>query len=284
MHDHVHETVLDAKLRGLKSRRQFLMRRLADDARAGEADHALRLGHDDVADTRIAGHHARGRRIGEHGNVRQPCIRMPRECAACLCHLHEREHAFVHAGTAAGADDDDREPLRGRALDGAGDFFTDDTAHRRGEKSEIHHGDAHPFSLDAAETGDDGVALAGGLLVFFQAVGVAGLAGEFERVHGGELRVVLLETAVVRQQLDTVERGEREVVLALRADAGIALDFEVVDDLTTAGTFRPKAGGQFTFFAGGEDRLGEDSHGILRVRLLHLQHVRLGDSKGLPHG
>ena len=49
MHDQIDQAVFLEKFRGLESFRQILVRRFLDHARAGEADHAFRLGNNHVA-------------------------------------------------------------------------------------------------------------------------------------------------------------------------------------------------------------------------------------------
>ena len=95
--------LLEQELAALESFRQLLPDRLLDDARAGEADQRFRLGDVQVAEHREAGRDAAGRRIGEHRDVRQPRAIEPRQRAADLRHLHQRQRAFHHARAARAA-------------------------------------------------------------------------------------------------------------------------------------------------------------------------------------
>ena len=136
--DGVDQAVVEEKFGGLEARRKFGLSGVFDDARPGETDHRARFGENEIADTGEAGHDTGVSWMGENADVGQFCLRMIRECAAGLCHLHEAEHAFVHARAAAGGNDDDREIFRGAEFDQASEFFADDGAHRTAEETEIH--------------------------------------------------------------------------------------------------------------------------------------------------
>src|SRR5207248_5921178 len=62
-------------------------------------------------------------------------------CAAGLGHLHQTEHAFIHASAAGGRDDDDCNAFGRGKLDHAGNAFAHHRTHGGGKKSEIHHRD-----------------------------------------------------------------------------------------------------------------------------------------------
>src|SRR5262245_24474026 len=98
--------MIQQKLCGLESWREFGLRSIFDDARSGKSDHRSWLGNDKVSNTRIAGHHPSGRRMGEDADVREAGLAMICKGGAGLRHLHETEHPFIHARSATRGDDD----------------------------------------------------------------------------------------------------------------------------------------------------------------------------------
>ena len=118
---------------------------------------------------------------------------MVSERPAGLGHLHQAEHPFVHARSAAGGNDDQRQSFFRRGFNQAGEFLTDDRAHGTAKEIEIHHPEGRAMAVDLADSRDDGVLKLGLLLILLQFVRVGGHAGEPEHVHTGHLRVHLLE-------------------------------------------------------------------------------------------
>ena len=138
MHDGVDHAVVEQELGRLESFRQILAERLLDHARTGEPDHRARLGEDRVAEHRVAGAHAARRRVGEDRDVRNAALGELREHRRHLRHLHQREHAFLHARAARGADDDQRILPLERPLAEARDLLADHGAHRAAHEREVH--------------------------------------------------------------------------------------------------------------------------------------------------
>lgn len=99
-HDVINEAVLLEELGGLESLRQGLVGGFANDAGSGESDHGTGFRDDDVAEGGVAGHDAGGGRVCEDGNVGEAGGGEVGEGAGGFGHLHEAEHAFIHAGTA----------------------------------------------------------------------------------------------------------------------------------------------------------------------------------------
>ena len=95
----------------LEAFRQLLADRLLDDARAGEADDRAGLGDVDVAEHRVGRGDAAGRRIGQHDDIGQPRLAQTPHGDGRARHLHQREHAFLHARAARGREDDERRAL-----------------------------------------------------------------------------------------------------------------------------------------------------------------------------
>ena len=130
----------------------------------------------------ITRHHAGGGRIGQHGNVRQARVGMPGECAAGLGHLHQTEHAFIHARAAGGRDDDDCNAFGRGKLDHAGNAFAHHRTHGGGKKSEIHHRDRDFVAFEHAVATQHRIDQSGGFLIFFQSILISGHALKSERI------------------------------------------------------------------------------------------------------
>ena len=150
MHDLIEHSVVEQELRRLESLGQILSERLLDDARPGEADHRARLGEDRVAEHGVARAHAARRRIREDGDVRNAALGELREHGAHLRHLHQREHAFLHARAARRADDDERILPLERALAEPRDLLADDRAHRAAHEGEVHDAEVDRQRVDRA--------------------------------------------------------------------------------------------------------------------------------------
>src|SRR4051812_42300127 len=97
----INQSMLKQKLGGLKSRRQLRLCCVLDHSRSGEPDHRSGFGEDQIADAGIAGHHSRGGWMGEHTDIRQSAFRVIGEGGASFGHLHQAEHALIHARSAA---------------------------------------------------------------------------------------------------------------------------------------------------------------------------------------
>ena len=115
--DEIDHPFFEQELASLESLGQLLADRLLDDARAGEPDLRLRFGDVEVAQHRETRRHAAGGRIGQDRDVRQARSIQPRERAADLRHLHQRQRPLHHARSARGADNDCGQPPFQRPLD-----------------------------------------------------------------------------------------------------------------------------------------------------------------------
>ncbi len=94
--------MLHHELGRLEAGRQVGMGRFLHHTRAGETDHALRLGDDDVPQRGEAGGDAAGGRMREDGDVGQTGLGMAGQGAAGLGHLHEAEDGLAQlVGTGA---------------------------------------------------------------------------------------------------------------------------------------------------------------------------------------
>src|SRR5208282_1039542 len=249
--DHgIEEPVLEKEFGALETFRQFLPDGLLNHAGAGKADERAGFGDIQVAEHRVTGGDAAGGGIGEHGDVGEPGIVESGERAGNFGELHQADGALHHARAAGAGDDDERELSGDCALDGAGDLFTDDGAHRAADEAELHgaaeEGTAGEFSLG----GDHRVVDAELLPGFAQALPVGARVGEMERVSGSQRGVMLGPAGVVEEQLEALGGAELEVVVALRADVPVRFQVLAPDDLAASGTLLPHALGADTALLG----------------------------------
>ena len=115
--DGVNKPVVLEVFRGLEVVGQFFAQGLLNHAAAGEANQGFGLGQDQIAEHREAGGHATGGGVGEQGDVEQFSGPVPLQRAGDLGHLHQAQHALLHAGTTAGADHKHGQLLLGGCFD-----------------------------------------------------------------------------------------------------------------------------------------------------------------------
>ena len=66
---------------------------------------------------------------------------MPLQGPGDLGHLHQAEHAFLHAGAAAGTNHKHRQTLLGGGFDQPGELLAHHRAHAAPHKAEVHDAD-----------------------------------------------------------------------------------------------------------------------------------------------
>ena len=72
--DEINKAVLQKELRTLEALRQLFADGLFNDTRTGKTDHCTRLRHDDVAVHGKARRHAARCGVGQHSEIKEPCI------------------------------------------------------------------------------------------------------------------------------------------------------------------------------------------------------------------
>src|ERR1019366_8142500 len=239
--DEVDHAFFEQELAPLESVWERLADRLLDHARTGKADERLRFGDVQVAEHREARRDAARRRIGEHADVGQALAVEPRERAAHLRHLHQRQRAFHHPRAAGAADDDDGGAFGDGALDGARDLLADDHTHAPADEAVFHRGDFGLDAVDGAGGGDDRVLHAGRFYRRLEARFVRLGVDELQGIGGYEILVVLDPRAVVEQETQALGRADAVVVRAFRADVQVRREVLVVNDLRAARTLDPEA-------------------------------------------
>src|ERR1700709_2780955 len=100
MRNAVEHSVIEQEFSSLKSLRQILAKRLFDHAWPRKTNHCAWLGENCVSEHCVTRADAARRRIREDRDVRQSALGELREHRSYFRHLHEREHAFLHARSA----------------------------------------------------------------------------------------------------------------------------------------------------------------------------------------
>src|ERR1700693_4300073 len=72
-------------------------------------------------------------------------------------HLHQREHAFLDAGAAAGRHADERDSALSGLLEGMSNFFSHDGTHRAAQKCEIKNNQNRLVASDSAKSSGYGL-------------------------------------------------------------------------------------------------------------------------------
>ena len=183
MHDHVHHAVLGEIFGALEAFRQFLADGLLDHARAGKADQRAGLGDMHVAEHGIGGGDAAGGRIGEHDDVGLLGLAQHLHGDGGARQLHQREDAFLHARAAGGREHDERRLPLHRGFQAVDHRFAGRHAERAAHEIEILHADGHRQAVEAADAELDRVLQAGLGARVLQAVGIAALVAELERIE-----------------------------------------------------------------------------------------------------
>ena len=135
----------------------------------------------------------------------QARLGVPARGGARLGHLHEREHAFLHARAARRGDDARSGSRSAVASSKARAIFSPTTrAHRRADEAEVHRAEHERVPVDASPAGDDRLGQAALLGGGHELVRVGLDRRELERIARHEVGVDLGEAALVGEQLDAL--------------------------------------------------------------------------------
>ena len=96
-HDQIDEPMVLEIFRGLEPFRQFFPQGLLDHPPPRKADQSLGLSQDQIPQHGEAGRHPTGGGMGKKGQIEQASAAMPFQGPGDLGHLHQAEHAFLHA-------------------------------------------------------------------------------------------------------------------------------------------------------------------------------------------
>src|SRR3989441_3772785 len=227
--DGIEKAVLQQELGGLKTLGQLLANGLLDDARAGETDQRAGLGDVQITQHGVAGGHAAGGGVGEHGYVRHARLVQAGQRRRNLGELHQANRAFHHPRAARAGNNHQRQLLFHRQLDGPRHFLPYDRSHRPTDKAEFHRTANQRPAIQKPFGSDDGVAHAELLLRLFEARHIGLGVHKPERVGGSQVCVVL-EPPAVEQQLEPPRGAQLEVMLALGTYLPVVLQVFLPDD------------------------------------------------------
>ena len=139
-----------------------------------------------------------------------------------LDHLHEGDDALLHSRAAGAGVENHRELFLRGALCHARNFFAQVVAHRAHQKARVADTDSDRNAVDCDFSGHDRLIEPRGLLDFPELLLVV---REIERVHDREFLIPLLETARIREQLDSALRMNADQGAAARAGKVICPHF-----------------------------------------------------------
>ena len=116
---------------------------------------------------------------------------------------HEGDDALLHSRAAGAGVENDRELFFGRTLCHARNFFAQVVSHGTHQKARVTDTDGDRNAVDRNFSGHDRLIEPRGLLDFPELLLVV---REIEWVHDREFLIPLLETAGIREQLDSALR------------------------------------------------------------------------------
>lgn len=239
-HHHVEHAVFHQVLGALEALGQGLTDGGLDHPLAGKADQGPGFGDVDVADHGEGGGDAAGGRVGEDHDIGQAGFLHPVDGDRGAGHLHQRQRAFLHAGTARGGEDDQRTLLLHGDGGGLDQAFAHAHAHRSAQEIEIEHRNHGRHAADAALAHLDGVGLVGLGLGLAQTVGIALAVAEAQRI-GRHLRGVdPVIGVVVEQHGEPLLRRQAHVMSAIGADMQIFHQIAVEDHLLAGRALVPE--------------------------------------------
>src|SRR5207302_6906721 len=126
---------------------------------------------------------------------------------------------FIHARSAGSGDDDHGRAFGSSIFNRARNSLTNDRAHRRSEKVEIHDRDGDLISVKNSVSADHRVEEAGAFLIFFEAIFVAGHSLKTQNVDGSQVGIHFYESVRIEQILDALLGRLCKVIIAARTNA-----------------------------------------------------------------
>ena len=165
---------------------------------------------------------------------------MTLECPRNLGHLHQAEHALLHAGTSGGANDQEGKVTLGGLFHQACDLLPHHGSHGATHEAKIHDRQCHGDTLHPTKPCDDGVVQPRSRLAFAQPVGIGTPVFEQQRIGGNQFFVERLKTSRIGNHRDALLTVNAVVVPTVGANAGVGLEILHVDHLATLRTFAPK--------------------------------------------
>ena len=266
VHHHVDHAMLIEIFRALEALGQLLANGLLDHARAGKADAGAGFGNMHIAQHGVGrGHPARGG-VGEHHKEGQARFTQAQHGNRGARHLHQAEHAFLHARATRGDEQHERCLAIGRRFQAGDDALTRRHAERTAHEVEILHGYGDVTLVELARCHQYGVFVASLGPAFLEAVGIAFLVAEFQRVdrHAGHADQFVL--AFVEEILEPVCRLDLHVVARIGHDPLVRLEIAIKHHLAGLGILDPQILGNLRLVAQdgadfGADEIIDPVHG-----------------------
>ena len=125
------------------------------------------------------------------------------------------------------------------AIDRPADLFPDDRPHAAAHKTEVEHAEHHTTAVHHPFADHHGIFAAGLPLMRLHTILIRFRVLKVQRVLGADLRIPLFERPEVDQKRNALHDRNREMVVALRTDLIIALDFFAINDFPAVVTFEP---------------------------------------------
>ena len=233
-------------LRPLEPFGELLADRLLDHAGAGEANKRVGLGDLHIAQHRVGGGHAAGRRVCQHHDIGQARLFQHLDRHGRARHLHQRQDAFLHPRATGGGEKDERAAKLNGLFGPGDDGVADIHAHRAAHEREILRGGDNRRPADIAFDHQHRLFLARRLLGGFHAVGVFLLVAEVQWIGQRFRHGDFLELAAIEQRLEAVARRDRHVMAARGADILIVRQFAVEQHGSAFIAFGPEVLGNLT--------------------------------------
>ena len=221
-------------------------RGLLDDSRPDKSDLSARLGNQNVAERSEAGRNAAKCRVRQNGNEGKFLAVMHGSGGRNFGHLHQREHAFLHASAAAGRHADQRNSALRGLLEGVSDFFAHDGTHRAAQKREIENDQHRLVASDAAKSGGYGLADSCLPASLLQTNAIGFVVRKSERIDGNKFAVQFTECPFIGEQRDSRARRHGQIMIASRADVEVRFQRGPRVNRAATGTLRRGRDGDFT--------------------------------------
>ncbi len=147
-----------------------------------------------------------------------------------LGHLHQRQAALLHPGSAGGGNDEQGKRLVHGEFHRERDHLTDRRAETAAQKTEVHHGHDEPVATDGSGAAQHRFGQIGLLSRRLPALGVRPGVGEPENVEVHGFDQQRLEASGVEELLDPLGCGQPVVVAAFGAHEQVAGQPFAVDE------------------------------------------------------
>src|ERR1700737_656415 len=182
VHDHVHHPMLLQIFGTLEAVWQFLADGLLDDTGAGKPDERTGFCEVHIPQHGIGSSDAPGGRVGQNDDVGLSRLAHHLDRYGCTRKLHKGKNALLHARAPRGGEHDERRALVDCGLQALDHCFAGRHAKRPAHEIEVLHPDHYREALKLAEPELDGIVGAGLAACILEALRVAALIPESQRI------------------------------------------------------------------------------------------------------